>query len=84
MARKETPKPETVNSATRSAESIPSDERIRLRAYEIYNARRNSGVYGDAASDWTAAERELQTRKHRTQPRFAPLAISTSDYASNK
>jgi hypothetical protein len=35
----------------------PSDEQIRLRAYQIFLAR--DGAPGDAFSDWTQAEREL-------------------------
>ncbi len=34
-------------------------DRIRTRAYEIYEARKHSGVQGDALSDWLQAEREL-------------------------
>lgn len=64
MARKDTTalKPATLNSATRSTESMPSDERVRTRAYEIYNERCHSGVYGDATEGWIAAERQLQAR----------------------
>ena len=42
----------------RSAEL--SDELIARRAYEIYEARGDSG--GDALSDWLTAERELRER----------------------
>jgi hypothetical protein len=35
----------------------PSEEEIRLRAYEKYCAR--NGAAGDSASDWLEAEREL-------------------------
>lgn len=35
-------------------------EHIRLRAYEIYEAR--NGAPGDAVSDWAQAERELNGR----------------------
>ncbi|NUQ52985.1 MAG: DUF2934 domain-containing protein [Phycisphaerales bacterium] len=35
-------------------------DRIRLRAYEIYQAR--NGGPGDAQSDWAQAERELNGR----------------------
>jgi hypothetical protein len=34
-------------------------ERIQARAYEIFQARKNNGRQGDAASDWMQAEREL-------------------------
>jgi hypothetical protein len=35
----------------------PPSERIRLRAYEIYQAR--NGAPGDALGDWVQAEREF-------------------------
>jgi hypothetical protein len=35
----------------------PTDEQIRLRAYQIFLAR--DGAPGDEFSDWTQAEREL-------------------------
>jgi len=60
MARRESQKPETVNAATTSGRSIFSDDRVRSRAYEIYDVRRRSGIYGDAMADWIAAERELE------------------------
>ncbi len=34
-------------------------DRIRARAYEIYQARNGNGGPGDAVSDWAQAEREL-------------------------
>ncbi len=34
----------------------PDDDRIRVRAYEIYVAR---GYQGDPLEDWLRAEREL-------------------------
>lgn len=46
-------KPPAVVSGT-----VTSD-RIRTRAYEIYQARNGNGAAGDAASDWAQAEREL-------------------------
>ncbi len=36
-----------------------TDERIRVRAYEIYEARRNGGILGDDRSDWLQAERDV-------------------------
>lgn len=48
------PSPETdVNSQT------PVEERIRMRAYELYEQR--GGVEGDAESDWYQAETEIVT-----------------------
>lgn len=40
-----------------NAATLPSEDRIRRRAFEIYCAR--NGAPGDELSDWLAAEREL-------------------------
>jgi len=45
-----------------SAEFIPTDEQIRSRAHEIYQARCDSGECGDELADWIAAECELKAR----------------------
>lgn len=42
-----------------SAESKPTVESIRKRAYELYLARAAKGQPGNAATDWTQAERDL-------------------------
>lgn len=34
-------------------------ERIRARAYELFETRRATGAVGDAATDWMQAEQEL-------------------------
>lgn len=39
--------------------AAPSEEDIRVHAYQLYERRRADGVEGDAASDWIEAEREL-------------------------
>lgn len=64
MARKDMPtrKPETVTGAMEAAqlaEVVPTDDQIRRRAYEIYDARCHNGASGDALADWIAAEAEL-------------------------
>jgi hypothetical protein len=38
---------------------LPSAERTRERAYEIYEERTSLGTPGDADSDWLRAETEL-------------------------
>ena len=38
----------------------PSHQQIQVRAYFIGERRRNSGLAGDATSDWVQAERELK------------------------
>jgi hypothetical protein len=51
-------KPTARKTVTKSAaKSVPTQEQIRERAFEIY-LRRNGGP-GDAHSDWVQAEREL-------------------------
>ena len=75
MARKNKTglKPAALKSATKSASTRPSEERVRSRAYEIYTERRHSGVYGHATDDWIAAERQLQARDKRPRtPRWSP------------
>jgi len=37
----------------------PSDEEVRLRAYFISERRRESGLQGDARSDWLEAKQQL-------------------------
>jgi len=37
----------------------PSEERVRLLAYRLYERRQADGTPGDAASDWLEAERLL-------------------------
>jgi len=47
-------------------------ERIRARAYEIYEAR--GGAAGDAISDWLQAERELRLTVERRSPEIEDRA----------
>ena len=42
-----------------------TEERIRERAYQIWQAR--GGAYGDAISDWLEAERELAEERANTR-----------------
>ncbi|HEY5569702.1 MAG TPA: hypothetical protein VIM81_20950 [Gammaproteobacteria bacterium] len=37
----------------------PSEDDIRILAYNFYERRRADGIAGDAASDWIEAERQL-------------------------
>jgi len=39
---------------------VSSEEAIRYRAYEIFQARSSQGSPGDALSDWVQAEREMR------------------------
>lgn len=84
MARKNTVTqgPHTLSCAMSSAETRPSEERIRARAYEIYNERRHSGVYGHAMDDWIAAERQLQARDKMT--RKSAVVAADSMWAENR
>lgn len=46
--------------------TVPTEEQIRQRAYEIYLSR---GSEGDEISDWLMAERELiQSMKQKAAP----------------
>lgn len=46
-------------AAGRVAAEITPD-RVRARAYELFQARRGTPERGDAVSDWLQAERELR------------------------
>jgi hypothetical protein len=37
----------------------PTDEEIRILAYDLYERRQVDGGQGDAISDWVEAERRL-------------------------
>lgn len=39
-------------------------ERVRRRAYEIYESRRSAGRDGNPILDWLQAEREFSARDH--------------------
>jgi hypothetical protein len=50
--------PQTVATDAPATQQPVDDQRIRVRAYELYEKR--SGVDGDAESDWYSAEAELR------------------------
>jgi DUF2934 family protein len=50
--------PQTVATDTLVTQLPADDQRIRVRAYELYEKR--NGVAGDAESDWYNAEAELR------------------------
>lgn len=61
--RPKTPTPIPVGAGRKIGEGTHIEitpDRIRLRAYEIYQTR--NGAPGDAESDWAQAERELNGR----------------------
>ena len=39
--------------------AAPSVEQLRKRAFELFVARQQAGIFGSAAEDWLQAEREL-------------------------
>jgi len=47
---------------TKQVARTPTDEEIRLRAYEIYLQR--GGIHGFDEDDWLGAERELSDGNH--------------------
>ncbi len=49
----------THESANEQVSLQADPEKVRARAYEIFEARQRSGRAGDAAEDWTRAEAEL-------------------------
>jgi hypothetical protein len=42
-------------------QAAPSEEEIRILAFDLYQRRQAEGADGDAASDWVEAERQLAT-----------------------
>lgn len=46
-----------------ASKPMPTEDQIRLRAYQIYLAR--NGAPGDAMADWIQAERELMEEMSR-------------------
>lgn len=49
---------QTATESSQEMESSPSEEQIRLRAYELYIER--GGGDGNDSDDWLQAERELR------------------------
>jgi hypothetical protein len=56
--------PTTAEASQQAAPQVSSEERIRIRAYELFEMR--NGSPGDAVSDWYLAEAEL--RAEGTEP----------------
>ena len=63
--------PSDAPTASRTDESapgadgrIPADERIRVRAYELYLGR--GGEHGGELGDWLRAEREFHAQRSHT------------------
>jgi hypothetical protein len=54
------PRTRTVPAQNIAAAQAPTDEQIRMRAYEIYVSR--GGAPGNATADWLQAEQELRGR----------------------
>lgn len=58
------PMPERVFDPGSLPGAGPTEEQIRLRAYQIWRAR--GGFEGDPVSDWLKAERELIEERKRS------------------
>ena len=52
-------KPMKITQAAADEPRPPSEERVRLLAYRLFERRQADGAPGDAASDWLEAERLL-------------------------
>lgn len=62
--KKATEKPAAAKTTkTTTAKPAITEEDIRKKAEEIYNARVASGEAGDHESDWLAAEKALKAKK---------------------
>ncbi len=53
-----------IQAVAQGRQSVPIEEQIRRRAYEIYLAR--GAVPGDPMKDWLQAERELKGKLVRS------------------
>ncbi len=53
----------TVKAKTTKAKAAVTEEDIRKKAEEIYNARVASGEAGTSEGDWLAAEKALKAKK---------------------
>lgn len=54
---------ETKTRKPRAPKGAPTQEQIRLRAYEIFLER--NGAPGNPLEDWVRAERELTQKNHK-------------------
>lgn len=57
-----TPASGAVVNVERKPTAAPSDDAIRVRAYELYCRRQAQGTPGSAQGDWEAARAELAGR----------------------
>jgi Txe/YoeB family toxin of Txe-Axe toxin-antitoxin module len=48
------------NEKVTASKSVPSEEEIRKKAYEIYSQRIDHGKHGTALDDWHTAEEFLK------------------------
>ena len=56
-----------------STKRLTSQEKIQLRAYEIYLER--NGAPGNPLEDWVRAEREILQKSRKSAKRTAPAAV---------
>ena len=57
--RREKKTPISVLNQTSEAASKPSEDSIRILAFDLYQRRQADGMPGDAESDWVKAEKEF-------------------------
>lgn len=56
-------------AAAPSVERKPSVDQLRLKAYEVYQARTRAGRPGDSTTDWLEAEKQLSSgQSHSARP----------------
>jgi hypothetical protein len=61
-------------SKPRATKTLPSQEQIAVRAYEIYLER--GGAPGNPLEDWTRAERELLQNKPKPRRKASPKSMA--------
>lgn len=62
----------STKSKSPSARKVPPEQKIALRAYELYLER--NGAPGDPLEDWVRAERELLEKPRKTTRKSAAVA----------
>lgn len=61
--------PARSGATTTDVERKPSVDQLRLKAYEVYQARTRAGRPGDSTTDWLEAEKQLNSgQSHSARP----------------
>lgn len=53
--------PKSMSAAAVTGREAITEDRIRMRAYEVFQERQHAGLPDDPVANWLRAERELKT-----------------------